>query len=129
MPPNPLDPDTIFRLGGWDPRYARVIRLENNKNVAFALVDANGDGAEIHESVYAHNGSQWVECFVGRGSGADGPVAWTWGTAPDRQHVEISYLQEIHIVRVHDDGIWVFVAPRTATTDNSDETEIPFRST
>jgi hypothetical protein len=39
--------ETIIRTGGWHPRYARVLLVEHEGERALALVDGNGDGAEL----------------------------------------------------------------------------------
>ncbi len=42
-----VDAETAMTVGGWDPRYARVVDVQVNGDVAAALVDANGDGADL----------------------------------------------------------------------------------
>ena len=37
----------IIRIGGWNPRYARVLLIEHDHDFAVVLVDGNGDGAEL----------------------------------------------------------------------------------
>jgi hypothetical protein len=50
-----LSADSIIRVGGWHPRYARVLLIEHDQNDAVVLVDGNGDGAEL-ELEYWHRG-------------------------------------------------------------------------
>lgn len=63
-----LDADAAIEVGGWDPRYARVIDVQVDGDVAAALVDPNGDGADLNVSVYVHAGGEWVEAASGNGS-------------------------------------------------------------
>ena len=39
--------ESALRLGGWDPRYAVVLATSARDGVAAALVDTNGDGADV----------------------------------------------------------------------------------
>lgn len=48
-----LSADAVIMVGGWDPRYARVLLIEHEENNALVLVDGNGDGAEL-ELEYWH---------------------------------------------------------------------------
>ena len=48
-----LSADAVIRVGGWHPRYARVLLIEHDEDDALVLVDGNGDGAEL-ELEYWH---------------------------------------------------------------------------
>jgi hypothetical protein len=48
-----LSADAIIRVGGWHPRYARVLLIEHDGDDGVVLVDGNGDGAEL-ELEYWH---------------------------------------------------------------------------
>lgn len=79
-----FDADAAIAVGGWDPRYARVIDLQVDGDLAAALIDPNGDGADLNVSIYAHGDGEWSE--VGSGNGALSIPGWfrtTW-TADDR---------------------------------------------
>ncbi|HXB46525.1 MAG TPA: hypothetical protein VNW50_02100 [Streptosporangiaceae bacterium] len=39
-----LSAEAIIRVGGWHPRYARVLLIEHDEDDAVVLVDGNGDG-------------------------------------------------------------------------------------
>jgi len=56
-------------LGGWDPRYARVLDVRVEGNFAGALVDTNGDGADVNVDVYLRDpDGQWAAIASGNGS-------------------------------------------------------------
>ncbi len=42
-----LTEDAIIRVGGWHPRYARVLLIECDGDFGLVLVDGNGDGSEL----------------------------------------------------------------------------------
>jgi hypothetical protein len=48
-----LSAGAIISVGGWHPRYARVLLIEHDDDDAVVLVDGNGDGAEL-ELEYWH---------------------------------------------------------------------------
>jgi hypothetical protein len=48
-----LSEDAIIRIGGWHPRYTRVLLIEHDEDDAIVLIDGNGDGAEL-ELEYWH---------------------------------------------------------------------------
>jgi hypothetical protein len=50
-----LSADAIIRVGGWHPRYARVLLIEHDQNDAVVLVDGNGDGAELELEYWHRN--------------------------------------------------------------------------
>ncbi|MFC5727280.1 MULTISPECIES: hypothetical protein [Nocardioides] len=79
-----FDADTAIAVGGWDPRYARVIDVQVEGDAAAALVDANGDGADLNVDIYRRGSDgRWVEVASGNGSiGVQGVLA-TW-TDDDR---------------------------------------------
>lgn len=71
-------------LGGWDRRYARVLDVQVDGDVAAALVDSNGDGADLNIDVYQRGpGSEWTIIASGNGSLDVGGIRATW-TDDDR---------------------------------------------
>ncbi|MDP9820645.1 hypothetical protein J2S59_000454 [Nocardioides massiliensis] len=79
-----FDARTAIEIGGWDPRYARVIDLQVDGDTAAALVDANGDGADLNVDVYFRGrDGQWAEVASGNGSIEAHGVLATW-TDDDR---------------------------------------------
>lgn len=79
-----FDSETAVRVGGWDHRYARVLDVQVQGNVAAALVDANGDGADLSVDVYVRQpDGDWGE--VASGNGSIGIPGWlATHTADDR---------------------------------------------
>jgi hypothetical protein len=79
-----FDAEVAMTVGGWDQRYARVLDVQVQGDVAAALVDANGDGADLNVDVYVRppNG-EWAE--VASGNGSIGIPGWlAIHTADDR---------------------------------------------
>ena len=63
-----LNADAALHIGGWDPRYARVLDVQVEGDVAAALVDANGDGADINIDIYVRSPEgEWHERASGNG--------------------------------------------------------------
>ena len=46
------DAEKALAVGGWDPRHARVLEVQVQGDVAAALVDANGDGADLNVDMH-----------------------------------------------------------------------------
>ena len=72
MPPDHpgLSEEDVLGHGGWHPRYARVLAITSGGDYSFAVVDGNGDGAELEAEMW-----EWSS----RGGGANG--------RPHRQHL------------------------------------------
>jgi hypothetical protein len=66
-----LSADAIITAGGWHPRYARVLLIEQDDDDALVLVDGNGDGAEL-ELEYWHRDIDGT--WSGGSSGGHGPL-------------------------------------------------------
>jgi hypothetical protein len=66
-----LSADAIIRVGGWHPRYARVLLIEHDEGDALVLVDGNGDGAEL-ELEYWHRDVDGT--WSGGSTGGHGPL-------------------------------------------------------
>jgi hypothetical protein len=55
--PHPaLTPEEVIARGSWDPRYARVLAIASDQDYGFALVDGNGDGAELEAEAWTWDG-------------------------------------------------------------------------
>lgn len=75
-----LSEDAIIRLGGWHPRYARVLLAEHDDQHALVLVDGNGDDSEL-ELEYWHrdDDGRWQPgSSSGHGSLAIMQAAQSW---------------------------------------------------
>lgn len=64
-----LDERTVIDAGGWDGRYAVVRAVATLGDRAAAVIDANGDGADINLEFYERAGDGWQECSSGGGAG------------------------------------------------------------
>lgn len=85
-----LDPSTALEQGGWDPRYAVVLDVATVGDHAAALVDTNGDGADVNVDVYrrAADGG-WEEVASGNGSHLLPDVRVTWIETSEGDRLEI----------------------------------------
>lgn len=126
MPPDHpgLTEQEVLARGGWHPRYARVLAVASDGDYAFAVVDGNGDGAELDAEMWEWDGGAWD---AGGSSGAGplgnlGPVqtggqigdaCFAYGRAPWRQSITISFDGRLHNVPVSRYGVWAFVKART----------------
>lgn len=65
-----FDAETALTVGDWDPRYARVLDVQVDGDVAAALVDANGDGADVSVGLYTRQPTGDWGCVISGGDGA-----------------------------------------------------------
>ena len=115
-----LTDQQVIVQGGWHPRYARVLAIATDGDHGFALVDGNGDGAELEEELWEWNDGHWAGRVSAGGGGLDwlaplrvwwpyADVCFAWGRAPGRQSVTLTVARERHQVQVGADGVWAFV--------------------
>jgi hypothetical protein len=126
MPPDHpgLTADRVLAHGGWHPRYARVLAVASDGDYGFAVVDGNGDGAELEAEAWRWDSGNWH----GAGSSGAGPLGnlgplrtggqiggacFAYGSAPGRQSVTISFNSRRHDVPVGQHGVWAFIKVRT----------------
>jgi hypothetical protein len=118
-----LSAQLIISTGGWHPRHARVLLIEQDADagLGLVLVDGNGDGAEL-ELEYWQRGEagQWQ----GGSTSGFGPldrlqtVIWSAGpfvcavgrTAP-RETVRVGYHGRAHLRTATELGVWGFIHP------------------
>ena len=111
-----FDHESALRLGGWDPRYAVVLATSSRDGVAAALVDTNGDGADVDLDQYEQAADgRWVEVASSNcddsGAFATGSMAVAWGRATPRATVTVEFQAVRHTVECTDQGWWMFVMP------------------
>ncbi len=111
-----LDHTAALGLGGWDPRYAVVLAAASRDGVAAALVDTNGDGADIDLDQYEQRlDGRWVEVSSGNcddtGSFWTGFMGVAWGRADPMTTIRVDYQGARYAVQSSDRGWWMFVAP------------------
>jgi hypothetical protein len=115
----------VIAHGGWHPRYARVLALASDGDHGFAVVDGNGDGAELEQELWSWDEGVWVSGISsGAGplehlesicaGGEHGAARFAYGRAPGRRSVKISFGGRVHEVPVGRDGIWAFIKAGTA---------------
>jgi hypothetical protein len=125
MPPDhpALSAEEVLARGGWHPRYARVLAVTSDGDYGFALIDGNGDGAELESEMWAWDNGTWE----GRGSsgagaldgvgpvqtgGQIGDACFAYGRAPRRRSITISFDDRRQEIPVSRDGIWAFIKIR-----------------
>jgi len=78
-----LSADAVARAGGWDPRYARVLLIEQTGVHALVLVDGNGDGTELELEHWRRDSDGSWRGETSSGHSALGSLAsadsWSWG--------------------------------------------------
>lgn len=137
-PDIPIDGPTNDEIlaGGWNPKYARVLRVEVSRNVAVALVDGNGDGAEIEMEHWWKVEGRWRyvsstgfgsldgpgESLGMRGDVDGGRLVWAAGHS---QHPEVAvqFKGARHAARVDQFGVWLWIAH----DDDEESEELPIR--
>ncbi len=115
-----LSAEAVIRLGGWHPRYARVLLIEHDEADAVVLVDGNGNGAEL-ELEYWHRGADgnWSGgSSSGHGSLDRLPRAQSWnagefvaalGRVEPGANVSLAYGRQIYLRRASESGVWGFI--------------------
>ena len=127
-----LTADAVIRIGGWHPRYARVLLIEHDEQDAVILVDGNGDGAELEVEYWrrSDDGLWGLLASSGYGPLAFLPIFQAWngvdyvaaiGRARPNTEVTVEYGGEVHRRWANDFGIWGFVHQG----DSPDTGELP----
>ena len=127
-----LTADALIAGGGWNPKYARVLLIEDDGHDAVILVDGNGDGAELELEYWQreadgiwHGGSS-----SGHGALDHLPGAQSWhaglfvaaiGRADPAAEVSVEYGGQVYSRRANEFGIWGFVH----AADSADSSEVP----
>ncbi len=70
-----LDEGTVVEVGGWDDRFAVVRAVRTLGDRAAALVDANGDGADVNLEHFRRADEAWELCSS-VGGGGDRGRSW-----------------------------------------------------
>lgn len=115
-----LSPQEVLSLGGWHPGYARVLIAASDGDYGFALVDGNGDGAELEEELWMWEDGHWD----GASSSGAGPLDhlgrlvagervgdafFAYGSAPGCDVVTIQFEHHRYEVPVTPLGVWGFI--------------------
>jgi hypothetical protein len=113
-----LNAERAIQAGGWDPRYAVALAVASRSDIAAALIDTNGDGADIDLDQYERGADgYWHEVSSGSagaaGSSWSQRIAAAWGQANPATTIEIEYLGLRDSIVASVAGWWLFVAPAT----------------
>ena len=115
-----LSAEAIVRAGGWDPRYARALLVAQDADHALALIDGNGDGAELELEYWTRDtGSGWHGgASSGFGAPDAMPAAQSWNAGdvvaavgksePDAE-VSIRYGGRSYRRQAGQSGVWGFI--------------------
>lgn len=68
----PLDEQTVIDAGGWDGRFAVVRAVRTLHDRAAAVIDANGDGADINLEHFTWDDGRWQLCVSSGGAASWG---------------------------------------------------------
>jgi hypothetical protein len=115
-----LSAELVVRSGGWHPRYARVLLIEQSGDSALVLVDGNGDGAEL-ELEYWHRDTDGT--WEGGATSGHGALTWlpssdAWSTGElvcalgrgdPASLVSISYGGTTYSRHTNEFGLWGFI--------------------
>jgi hypothetical protein len=117
-----LDAQSAIGAGGWDSRFAVALAVMAHDDIAAALIDTNGDEADIDLDEYERDvDGNWHE--IGSGSAGDRGASWspriaaTWGRAAPGETIEIDYHGNRHSITASETGWWLFIAPATDDPD------------
>ncbi len=112
----------VIEAGGWHPAHARVLAIATDRDRALAIVDGNGDGAELEAEVWARDPSGW-RCIVSHGAGPldftrpmnDTAHGWSsdahyaHGVAAGLARVTVAFGGAAYEVPVSPTGVWAFM--------------------
>jgi hypothetical protein len=115
-----LRPADVIARGGWHPGYIRVLAAASDGDYGFALVDGNGDGAELEAETWIWDDGQWQPGASSGAGGLDyvGPVQtggeigtayYAYGRASGREVITIGFEHGQYDVPVSPLGIWAFI--------------------
>ena len=125
--PGALTEDLIINVGGWNPTYARVMMLAIDDDVAIALVDGNGDGAELEMEYWEKEDGSWRPRSSSGHGPLDslsttrwdaGPMVCAVGPAPPGDVFRIGYEGTVHECSANEFGIWAFIRKVEGMTFN-----------
>jgi hypothetical protein len=118
-----LDAGSAIGAGGWDSRFAVAVAVVSLDEIAAALIDTNGDGADVDLDQYERDvDGSWRE--IGSGSAGEEGSSWsprmaaTWGRAAPGETIEIGYQGDRRLIIASATGWWLFIAPSTNSLDD-----------
>lgn len=99
-----LDEGTVIEVGGWDERFAVVRAVSTLGDRAAALVDANGDGADMNLEHFRRADEAWELCSSG-GGGGDWGRSWYDGLWAEQGRDERGWKLTLEPCPPGDDGL------------------------
>ena len=113
-----LDWNTAIAAGGWDARSATVLAVATNGDVGAAIIDTNGDGADIDLDWYVRVDGDWQPGSSGNISEAGSAESFDglaqWGRTTPGQTIEIEHQGNRHTLTATDTGWWLLVTANQA---------------
>jgi hypothetical protein len=116
-----LTEERVITQGGWHPRYARVLLIQEVGEEAIVLVDGNGDGADVEREQWFLTDEGWAAGPSGGVGAFDRRPLWTWGSigaasyvigcAEPGASVGVEWLDSAQRATANELGVWVCVFP------------------
>lgn len=120
-----LDRDTAIEAGGWDARYAIVLAVATNGNAGAAIVDTNGDGADIDFDWYERVDGTWhpMSSFNIGESGSAQHAGHTamWGRGIAGESFKAEHEGKRDATTASDTGWWLAISESTCEPNASDQ--------
>jgi hypothetical protein len=121
-----LSGEALIRAGGWDPRYARALLVEQDGDHALALIDGNGDGAELELEYWRRDTDGVWHGGASSGHGAlnsmpavqslnAGDIVAALGRAEPAAEVSVQYDGNVYRRQATESGVWGFVHAADST--------------
>lgn len=120
----------VFAVGGWNPRFDRVLAKAVVGTQAAAIIEANGvDRAVTDENLdrFTWIDGAWrsgTSGSCGKSGRCDG-LAYAWGNAPAGETVTVSFSGKEHKVEVEPSGFWLFAALSADFDPSADWEDLP----
>jgi hypothetical protein len=107
-----LDAATALRVGGWDPRFTRVIFIAEDGDVGIAMLDADTDfniDEFNRDADGAWRGANSGSSNADSGVGISGEAAYAYGRSAPGTVVAVEHHGRSHQVVTDDSGWWVYL--------------------
>jgi hypothetical protein len=127
----------VLNTGGWDSRFARVLRSAVNHRAALVVVDTNGDGSELEADAWQYEAGRWepgnssgigsFEAIGSESSGHSGRVVWAAGLLGAGTIVTVRYRDVEQRVVAAANGLWVWVRDEGRAPDPDDWPQVTWR--
>lgn len=127
-----LSAGAIIRVGGWHPRYARVLLIEDDGADALVVIDGNGDGAELELEYWqrdsdglwrggATSGHGSLDEMASVESWDAGELVAAVGRVTPGAEVSLEYGGHAYFRQAAESGVWGFIH----TSDSARPGDLP----